>query len=1217
VNFPIGSDVYRSGYDGYVKGQGVKYVPNGESVWELSTNGQVKAKADKDFASRSLKDSTESRVEMSYVGVSTQPFPDKTEWIDEKRKLNIWRDVFFLDFNDLLNWLEQHPHVAYAFGAALGIAPCRVETLESWFENFNESFPKVKIQPSWFLSGREHCIEELLNHIKNDTRRMVIGGMGLPEALVVLASAYLHQAHPERQFHLSKLLLIRTSEDFSKVVTTVRNAILVPLFNFDSTSEGYVNNSNQILLCGDKDAPYPTVSVKPVNVFTMSERMRDEGIDAELAERAARGARLSFMQYQKEIGDPRYRPFVLGPISRANPRIVGTLLLINRWNGLNEDDLACIELLSEASREEWLNVQAEMMKGENPILRRVGHTVFATDLGQSVEQNRHCFTPRLIDAFSQLVLMVLQEKDPLYDIPPEERWRGTILTSGRNFSSELRDGISRTLLFIADLQGTFGTASDGQSFVDQIAASCLQSASPSAWYSLGNQLPLLAEAAPKQFLTSLLQDLSSELPASLVGLTTDVKSTINTGSKFQYLLWALERIAWNHESVETAVSALAKIASFAEFNEAGGAIASLREIFLPWHPSTGATFHERKRLLRKLMEQERDIARDLLNLLVSDGDYSVGRKTSRPDVRDFGPQTRPQPRGEVFEMYQHIYGLLFDDAKGNLERLASLSVVMARQNHGYFLTVLKELERASAATLDCHASQSVWRILQKLLHEQSSFSGEEWTLPPEMIEALRGVVQKLTPEDVVARNAWLFSHYVQLDNEPDDWSAKHEQLTRLRDKAVTEVFEAQGLAGLFSLASEAEEPRYIGSATARAEISSGLNIDFSFNQLSGSEDQALREFAVSFTREKASILGMEWIKLQIDRARLANWSSVALASLYLMLPPSPEVWDEVRSLGAEVEEHYWKDLTVWDCPVIPELALTIALRNLAEVERLDEYIDFISAKSYSSEYSISTGIYVSTLQTLQSQIGTYQDQLVKLSSAIARVLEHIASKGDIDGSELAALEYFYFPLIKFRYKPLAIERALADDPEFLVEVLSKTYRSDDVIGSELVPTDSRSEAESSLAWSLLHEWSKLPTQYQQSQNFESLRQWIDDCILAARRRGYLESTLFVLAQFLGKTPAGVDEVWPAEAVCELLEYLDNDLVDHQCLISRINTRGSTWRAMDEGGDQERTLAQKYLSFANMRHQFPRAFNMLTLIAKGYIEDGLKEDERASRRQELR
>lgn len=73
---------------------------------------------------------------------------------------------------------------------------------------------------------------------------------------------------------------------------------------------------------------------------------------------------------------------------------------------------------------------------------------------------------------------------------------------------------------------------------------------------------------------------------------------------------------------------------------------------------------------------------------------------------------------------------------------------------------------------------------------------------------------------------------------------------------------------------------------------------------------------------------------------------------------------------------------------------------------------------------------------------------------------------------------------------------------------------------------------------------------------------------------------------------------------------------HGFQIGACNKRGTTSRAYDEGGGQERKLADTYRNHARaLRNSHPNVAAALEELAGWYENDGLREDLRAKLRRE--
>ena len=105
-----------------------------------------------------------------------------------------------------------------------------------------------------------------------------------------------------------------------------------------------------------------------------------------------------------------------------------------------------------------------------------------------------------------------------------------------------------------------------------------------------------------------------------------------------------------------------------------------------------------------------------------------------------------------------------------------------------------------------------------------------------------------------------------------------------------------------------------------------------------------------------------------------------------------------------------------------------------------------------------------------------------------------------------------------------------------------------------------------------------------------------------------------IGEALAAAPPDHDGSWPCQAVRDLLEELRNDDVDRGLQVKVFNNRGGTSRSLDEGGRQERELAEKYsASERQFLERWPRSAAIMRQLADTYESHARREDAEAERR----
>ena len=96
---------------------------------------------------------------------------------------------------------------------------------------------------------------------------------------------------------------------------------------------------------------------------------------------------------------------------------------------------------------------------------------------------------------------------------------------------------------------------------------------------------------------------------------------------------------------------------------------------------------------------------------------------------------------------------------------------------------------------------------------------------------------------------------------------------------------------------------------------------------------------------------------------------------------------------------------------------------------------------------------------------------------------------------------------------------------------------------------------------------------------DTLVRFIEETRKFCQNEGMLEVCDSTLGQIFAHAPADSDGVWPCKPVCDILNRPEMDGLRRGFLFGVRNKRGTFSKAFDEGGEQERKLAEKYRGYA--------------------------------------
>jgi hypothetical protein len=153
---------------------------------------------------------------------------------------------------------------------------------------------------------------------------------------------------------------------------------------------------------------------------------------------------------------------------------------------------------------------------------------------------------------------------------------------------------------------------------------------------------------------------------------------------------------------------------------------------------------------------------------------------------------------------------------------------------------------------------------------------------------------------------------------------------------------------------------------------------------------------------------------------------------------------------------------------------------------------------------------------------------------------------------------------------------------------------------------------------VLETWGDLPGSREDgTPDSERLRAWISEARAALEEVDRAKHGDYLLGRLLVRSPVGSDGAWPHEAVRDAIERLASDAIDEHLRIEIINSRGVYTKGRLEGGDQERSLARRYESFADrMSPHWPRTADVLYGVAEHYQRWARSSDSDAELREDL-
>ncbi len=1219
VVFSADEGVQLSGWDGIVDAsEGNAFVPDGLSAWELGTNRDVKRKADADYAKRVKDPLGLDPAEATFVFVTPRYWPKKREWAAKKRAEGVWRDVRVHDAEDLETWLEFAPGVHVRLSTLIGKHPEGVSALRSFWEGW-PGVTKVPLSAELVVSGRNEDAERVLEWLRGGPSSLALRAESKEEAIAFLAAALYRMPETEREAFFARSIVVEDGEAWRQLSGFGEGLVLVP--RFDVRDADVVPGGHHVLVpLGRGEGRRSTTSMELPRPRRddAKKALLEMGYAEEKVEDLATLARRSPLALRRKLAVHEHvkRPKWAEP---PEARSLLPAMLIGAWEGTNAGDREIVGRLAGRPYEEFENDLVGWANVPDPPVRSVGETWLIASKEDAWTLLAEFITRDDLDAFEEVVLEVLGEVDPGFDLPEDQRWAAAVYGKSLPHSGLLREGLAETLALMGARSETtsFSTKNSGQERANAIARKLLARANDDwrVWASLSNVLPLLAEAAPGVFLEAAEKGASGERPV-LVELFSEPGPF--GGSPHTGLLWALEALAWDPDHLGYAARILARLAALDPYPDSrlmSRPQTSLKEIFQLWHPQTKAGPEKRMRVLKSLRRREPEVTWRLLCGMLPEVAGGFSTPTHSPRWRDWTPgEPTTVTYGELWAGTREVLERLLENVGTDGGRWRDLIEKIGSLPKEQQDAVVEELLRVDVGSFAPEDRLTVRDALRSKISRHREFPDAHWAMPVEQVDKLQGAYERFEADDPVSRYAWLFSHHPKL-LEPSgrEWAVKRGDVEAARLQAAQKVYATGGYKLLLDLATGAEVPGELGVTLGKSEILTAEEEDDLLRQGLGVSDGPLgylaRGFAVGRFRERS----WPWVEAKVSE--VSGWSAGQKAAFFTTLPFEGRTWDELEAMqDEEALRLYWSQISVY------------GLNNAADCGRaVDEFIthgrpyaavDLISLHLGEEEAAVTPSMMADALERMIRSAPEERLDWTLFSHPMSEVLDAIEASDEIEEERIAALEWNFLPLFGHHGRtPRILHRELSRNPGFFAEIIALVFKAENEEQREL------SEEEynrARLAYELLESWRSVPGLKEDgSVDLDILSRWVDEARKATHAAGRGTVADLRIGQVLASSPKGSDDAWPDVAVRDLIDDLGEEDIERGFEMGVYNSRGTFSRSLTEGGEQERQLSERYKGYADaLNDEWPRPAAMLRRIADVYASEARREDVEAELREDL-
>lgn len=1238
VDFPGNDDAERQGWDGIVEAsEGTPWIPEGISGWEFGTTADIKGKADDDFAKSVKAVVKEERKRTTFVFVTPRRWSGKEKWLAAAKAKNFWRDVRAYDAIDIEQWLEQSLAGQAWFANETHIPADNVRSLDKcWSDWADVTVPSLP--GSLFSKAVNAAKRVMLARLpKVPDRPTIVAADSVEEALAFLSQLLGEYGGEELASFRDRVLVFDKPGVLPRLANGSQNFIPV-VFNREVERElASLAKSMHCIVVYPRNAANvePDIVLEPVDYETFSKALEEMDKGRDEITRLSNASGRSLTVLRRQLSDV---PAIRMPDWAKDHKTATSLvpfLFVGAWNGKNDVDKLGLSLL--AGDRPYTELEKECQRlvqlNDAPMWSIGGFrgVISKIDLLYAIAG---AITEDDLKQYFSMARVVLGEDDPALDLPEGERWAAGIHGKIREFSGAFREGISETLVLLAVHGNSLFRTRLGVDTKYE-AACVVRDLLPSPLTTRvleanDRDLPTYAEAAPDEFLSILENDISTEDPAVLGLLRPAGTDSFGLRPSRTGLLWALEGLSWNPETLPRAAFILARLAQVEiSDNWVNKPTNSLESIFRDWMPQTAATLEVRVNVLKTLAAHFPNVAWKICMAQLGDRN-EVGHYSHKPrwrsDGHGFG---EPIPTwGPILQFRREMVEMALSWKEHTLEMLCDLVARLHNLDNAYQARVWS-LVKVWAAQKASDADKAALReeIRVRALSRRAVGRAKKTADAAVMFEAAKQAHAELEPTDLLNKHAWLFREgwvqesYDEIhDGVEIGFNKRDEHIAALRTEALREVLEQRGPQGIIELAQRGNAAWQIGWLTASVLLSENLLIDLLRRALG-----PLLEKEGDFFARKNLIAGALRSLGDEQRETVLKGAAQGLLDdnavrLFLLAPFCRSTWKFVDALGEEARAKYWIEVAP-DWIKDSDDESNEAVERLLNAQRPRTAFSSVRFHLEKLDSRLVFRLLSDMLKDGNDKPGHYQLEEYYVEEAF----KHISSSPELTLEQKAGLEFAYIDALARPWRGREnhgipnLERYVEMHPELFVQAVVWAYKRDDS-GTDppefqVAPDNIQHMAQR--GYKLLEGLKRIPGHNDLGElETNRLAEWVktvrDSCTELARG----EIGNIRIGNLLSSAPVGNDGVWPCEPVRQVMEDLRSRAVMRGARTGRYNARGAQYRG--EGGDQERAVAQEYRKWAEaLQFTYPFVSSELLMgMVKMYEADASREDTESDIRRRL-
>ncbi|MYY43896.1 hypothetical protein [Elizabethkingia anophelis] len=1170
IHFPYKNEINTKDFDGkLITEEENIFVPQGISIWRFGTPDH-----DDEKMKSYLLETIPSKI--TCIQINAKRYRDKYKWAERKKSQEAWKDVRYLDSEDIKEWLELAPDVELWFAEILMKPTLGICSAQKYWQKWSEN-ESLKIEPEILLGkSRLKEIETIKSFLINKVKVLYVQSMTLDESLAFSLAVF-----QKVNLFDTNIVVIDNHQSFIQFIDSDRPLIIILKFKItpedlrEATQKGHkiiipitpVENGGDSL-----KIQLPAISKK-----NFESALYKMGINGEqaifLTENSGRNITLlkELLKFGIKV-NPQFLQYVDLMIDFI------PMLLVNKFCENSSGDLDVIEKLSGKKANQYIEYLNILESMENsPVYRVDGIWKIVSAADTWIYLAKYLSLSNM-ERFQEISIEILGEVMHKYTLSQEEL-KELIFSPKTKYSSQLRDGICESLAVISVLEYHNGIdfKVDVSAYIKNIVDSILEKEVP-VWKSLSDCLPILAEVSPEVFLNHLERMIQEK---TITTFFENRQSFLRVSNDSEHLLNALSVVAWFPKYIMQVSTVLCEIILLLpKDNSINSRVVfdNLKNIYKIRDTQTNVPGKLRKRMLKFLARTYPDILFSILFDLINH-QHDAAYNYQKPKWKVFSELSDYKVNSDEMDMHSFCVDHIIALSEKKYERLLLLISILDRIEISKIENALYTIE--SALLFNIKQQVEIYHQFRKILGKHRSNIDASWSLPVEVLYRIEKIAEKFIPDNYIDCHSYLFEEqYPDLikGTKKGDYLKYEEDIIFKRLEFVNKIISEQGVAKIIELSLQTNHPYLYGNVLALCDSLDDNDLLKIYRLVESNNRHHLSLVnSVIGIRENNTDLKTQIAILE----HLINQglSQQGIVNFFHALSSGNALWDYISKMDIKyIEQLYWQSQQRFLYTSSKE-DLYYALDKLAYYNMTSIFLNTLGKGVSLHKEVLSTEELVNALEKI-SPTETEDESNINLN-LFNGIWELIYSKGNYNSERIAEVEMKFitvFAKVGAYLKPRGLYAVMSKNSNVYFEILSRVCLPEKELKDESLK-DIKKEIEHQsqnrkilkALWQTLNAFNFIPSlQENGSLNYHTLKKWIFEVRKLGKENNRMKVTDHYIGKLLARYPISIlEDKGFAVEIYDILEEINTDEIKVAFYTQLLNYTGYTGKGESDGGEIER------------------------------------------------